>query len=450
MTRQSMKKQANLKLEGESMIELIILAVFVLGLLICLSLNGPLLAALIFGYFLFAGYAVFRRHSIIQILQYSINGIATVKNILMTFILIGMITAIWRACGTIPYIVYHATAFCSPQIMIFITFLLCCLVSILTGTAFGTAATVGVICMTMTNSMEISPLLSGGAVLAGSYFGDRCSPMSTSALLVSELTQTNIFRNIRNMVRTGLIPFLLSSVIYLVAGYSYRNRTIETSVRNIFTDSFQLTVWMLIPAIVVIVFSLLRMNVKITMTASIICGCLIMIFLEHQPVSMLIHTAVFGYQADAPALAALLNGGGILSMTKVFCVVCLSSCYAGIFKATGFLDGIRSHILHLSQITGVYGCIFFTSLLTAMATCNQSLSIMLTHQLCQKLEKESEDLALHLEDTAVVLAPLIPWSIAGAVPLQAVGAPTSAICAACFLYLLPFYRLLRSFCKKTF
>ena len=68
---------------------------------------------------------------------------------------------------------------------------------------------------------------------------------------------------------------------------------------------------------------------------------------------------------------------------------------------------------------------------------------MLTNQLCRDLEPDDERMALHLEDSAVVVAPLVPWSIACAVPLTAVGAPSSAILFACFLYLLPLWRLLR-------
>ena len=79
---------------------------------------------------------------------------------------------------------------------VLVTFLLCCVISALTGTAFGTAATMGVICTTMAGSMGIPILYSGGAVLAGSFFGDRCSPMSTSALLVSTVTKTDLYRNI--------------------------------------------------------------------------------------------------------------------------------------------------------------------------------------------------------------------------------------------------------------
>ena len=46
---------------------------------------------------------------------------------------------------------------------------------------------------------------------------------------------------------------------------------------------------------------------------------------------------------------------------------------------------------------------------------------------------------LDLEDTAVVVAPLVPWSIAGAVPLGAVGAPGVSVLLACYLYLLPIW-----------
>ena len=57
-------------------------------------------------------------------------------------------------------------------------------------------------------------------------------------------------------------------------------------------------------------------------------------------------------------------------------------------------------------------------------------------------------MALTLEDTAVVLAPLIPWSIAGGVPLASVGAPTASILFSCFLYLLPLWRLVLSLLEK--
>ena len=42
--------------------------------------------------------------------------------------------------------------------------------------------------------------------------------MSTSALLVSELTETDIFDNIKNMVKTSVVPFAAVCVLYLLMG----------------------------------------------------------------------------------------------------------------------------------------------------------------------------------------------------------------------------------------
>ena len=63
-------------------------------------------------------------------------------------------------------------------------------------------------------------------------------------------------------------------------------------------------------------------------------------------------------------------------------------------------------------------------------------------QLCAEVEPDPETMASHLENTTVVIAPLIPWSIAGAVPLATVGAPTACILTACYLYLLPVWNYL--------
>lgn len=60
----------------------------------------------------------------------------------------------------------------SPSAFLLIAFLLNCMVSILTGTSFGTGATMGVICMAMGRAMELDPFWIGGAILSGIYFGD--------------------------------------------------------------------------------------------------------------------------------------------------------------------------------------------------------------------------------------------------------------------------------------
>lgn len=419
------------------MFELSILGIFAMAILFCVISSLSILYAMIFGFFLFFFYGLWKKYSIWQIVQFSLTGILTIKNILLTFILIGIITAFWRAGGTIPFIVYYALKLCSPTIILLLTFLLCCLISLLTGTAFGTAATMGVICMTIANSTGIPPFYTGGAILAGVYFGDRCSPMSTSALLISELTQTNIFRNIKNMIKTSLVPFFISCTIYLIIGLFSSLEQGVSNIQTVFAEEFNLHPYTLVPAILMIILSLCRFNVKIIMTLSIAASAITAVFLQQVPAVCLLEIAIWGYRPEHTVLASLLSGGGILSMANVFGIVCLSSCYAGIFTGTGFLKNIQNHISKISTRITPFGGILLTSVLTGLVACNQTLTIMLTHQLCQDVEPDTEKFASHLENTAVVIAPLIPWSIASAVPLASVSAPMTCILTACYLYLLP-------------
>ena len=424
------------------MTEICVLSLFAVSLIFCIGLDISILAALVFGFFLFFGYGLYRKHTMKEMASLAFSGVKTVKNILITFILIGIITATWRVCGTIPYIVYHATKICSPGIMVLVTFLLCCLISALTGTAFGTAATMGVICVTMASSMGIPLLYSGGAVLAGSFFGDRCSPMSTSALLVSTVTGTDLYRNIGTMVKTSAGPFLITCGIYAVLGLGTSGNFDTYRIQMLFAENFVLHPAALIPAAVIILFSCFKINVKITMSISILCGMAVAFLIQGTSLRELLDIALWGYRPNGAELAALLSGGGVQSMVKVFCIVCLSSCYSGMFNGTGLLAGFRSGLTRLSTRILPFGSILVTSILTVMVSCNQTLAIMLTQQLCQDTEPDRDTMASHLENTVVVIAPLIPWSIAGAVPLATVGAPTACILTACYLYLLPVWNYL--------
>ena len=424
------------------MVEISVLSLFAAALVVCIGYDISILIALVFGFFLFFGYGLFKKHTVKEMAGLAFSGIRTVKNILITFLLIGIITATWRVCGTIPYIVYHATKVCSPGLMVLITFLLCCLISALTGTAFGTAATMGVICVTMASSMGIPVLYSGSAVLAGSFFGDRCSPMSTSALLVSTVTGTDLYKNIGNMVKTSVVPFGISCIVYVLLGMGTAGDFDTTAIQSLFAEHFRLHPTALIPAAVIIVLSCFRVNVKITMSVSILCGMAVARFIQGVSLAELLAIALWGYQPEDANVAALLSGGGIQSMVKVFCIVCLSSCYSGMFNGTGLLKGFRGSLNRLSEKILPFGSILITSVITVMVSCNQTLAIMLTQQLCVDVEPDPETMASHLENTAVVIAPLIPWSIAGAVPLATVGAPTACILTACYLYLLPVWNYL--------
>ena len=423
--------------------EWLVLGLFCGGLIACLLLDVSILYALAAGLLLFLLYGRRRGFSWGELLKMALEGVKAVKNILITFLLIGVLTAMWRSAGTISVIVCYAAKLIRPSVFLLMTFLLNAGVSVLTGTSFGTAATMGVICATMGSVMGVNAVLTGGAVLSGVFFGDRCSPVSTSALLVATLTETSIFDNIRRMVRTALAPFLASCAVYALIGLLTPHGEGTIDLAALFSREFSLSLWAAVPAAVILILSLLRVNVKLAMSASILSAVPVCLWLQGRGLPELLQTALTGFVAADADVAPMLNGGGVTSMLRVAAIVCLSSSYSVLFRKTGLLDRVKRAIDLLSRRTSPFFAMLCTSALAGMVACNQSLTILLTHQLCRELREDPSDTAVDLEDTAVVVAPLVPWSIAGAVPLSAVGAPSISVLLACYLYLLPIWRLIK-------
>lgn len=431
------------------MIEAGILGIFSCFLILSLACGISLIWALLAGFILFFFYGLYRHHPFHEMLHLSFEGIHTTKNVLITLALVGILTASWRICGTIPYIVYYAAQWCHPTVILTASFLLCGLISMLMGTSFGTAATMGVICMTMTNSMHIPAVYAGGAILAGVYIGDRCSPMSTSALLVATITQTDIFKNVILMMKTAAVPLLASILVYTVLGMSLPTIETTTHTAAIFQQYFSLHWITALPAVLVVILSCCRIHVKYIMLSSILTAAIIAYVWQHMSVSAIGYAFFFGFHPDNSQLAQLLEGGGILSMARVLAIIFISSSYAGIFSGTGFLRNIQSHIQRLSEKISPFGAILLTSILTGMISCNQTLAIMLTHQLCRPIEPDSQRMAIHLENTAVVTTPLIPWAIACSVVLAVINAPVSSIGIACYLYAIPLWDFLQNYRHRT-
>ena len=423
--------------------EWIVLGLFCAALVLGIVLDVSMLWALGFGLLLFWVYGRRRGFSWRDLAKMTWEGVATVWKILFTFLLIGVMTALWRAAGTVPFLVCQASRLIRPGVFLLMSFLLNCGLSVLTGTSFGTAATMGVICAAMGTAMGVSPVLTGGAILSGVFFGDRCSPVSTSALLVAAITKTNVYDNIKAMLRTALLPFLLTCAIYGALGLSVHGTGVGLDLQAVFAGSFRLHWTALIPAAVILILAAFRVNVRLAMTASILSALPVCLFLQGMPVREVLLSALRGFTPADPEAAALVSGGGILSMLNVSAIVCLSSSYSGLFQKTGLLDGCKRGAARLNRALGRYRATAVVSIPAGMVACNQTLAILLTEQLCRDHYENKGDLALDLEDSAAITSPLIPWCIAGAVPLAMVGAPRTALLLAVYLWLIPLLRSLR-------
>lgn len=76
-----------------------------------------------------------------------------------------------------------------------------------TGTSWGTAGTIGVALMAVAAAMDVSLPITAGAVISGSYFGDKLSPLSDTTNMAAMAAGVELWQSIRNMMYTSIPAF---------------------------------------------------------------------------------------------------------------------------------------------------------------------------------------------------------------------------------------------------
>lgn len=133
--------------------------------------------------------------------------------------------------------------------------------------------------------------------------------MSTSAQLICAITGTDIYRNIRRMLQTCVVPFLLTSGLYLVLGLLSGAREAPADVIGIFERNYHLGWIPLIPALITVLFFLLRLNVKVTMLTSILAGGAICLWAQGIAFVRAVLDLPAGFSGGRPRAGCFLQRG---------------------------------------------------------------------------------------------------------------------------------------------
>lgn len=381
-------------------------------------------------------YGLVRGFGLRELFRMGISGIGVARNVFVVMLMVGVMTALWRASGTVAYIVSITSGALQPAIFLPAAFVLNSMLSALTGTSVGTAATMGSICMSVGCAMGISPAVCGGAILSGAFFGDRCSPVSTSALLVAQVTETNIYDNIRGMLQTCILPFILSLGIFVILGYWMGGTSTDINVNQLFSKFYNLHWILLVPAATILILACIRIDIKWNMAVSILLSIVLVWKIQGMTLEKICETMFWGFSAPEE-ISQMLSGGGLLGMIKMCGTILISLSFVGLIKGTGLMEKVKSLIFRMSHRVSPFGCMLLTATLTVMTSCNQTMSIVLTNEMCTSVVPDKNKRALLIENSSVVIAGLIPWSMASLVPLGAMGAPTLSIVFAAYLYLIP-------------
>ena len=365
--------------------------------------------------------------------------------VLKIFLLIGLVTASWLSSGTIPATVYYAMKIMNPRYFVVFAFITTSLVSYMLGTSFGTGSTIGVVLIIMARSGDINLNLIGGAILAGCYVGDRASPMSSSANLISNLTGTELYPMLKKFRKSTIIPLFISILIYLLFSLNNQLNTYGNTILQDISKYFVINIWILLPALTMLTLSILQINVKIAMIISIIIGSFIAVFIQNVEIMDLLKTLFFGYKMDpSNPLATILKGGGIASMMKPGLVIFVSCAMAGVLEKIGLFKKSYNLFKKVNTRVKLFLATAIASLVSAAFGGNQSIAVVMTSQIMkkvyEKLNVDNYELATDISNTTILLSAVIPWNIANFVIANTLGLrPVSIVPYAFYLYIPVLY-----------
>ena len=421
---------------------------FIASLILVLYFDFPMSLAMFAGFIIFLALGLIRGHRFKDLLIYSFNGAKSSLIVVRVMLVIGILTGLWRSSGTFAILTAWGLRIITPDLFILAAFVLSCILSYALGTSFGTVSTLGIALITLARSGGADPLITAGAVMSGIHFGDRGSPSSSCLHLVTSLTNTNPYDNVKNFMKTALIPLIISFIFYAVLSYMNPLQGFNDHTLHELEAAFNLNPVIIIPAVIMLVLPLIRVNIFIAFLVSIIAAFLCSIFIQDMTIIYALYCALNGYH-DSEGIKILFNGGGLASMIETSSALIFSGTFLGIFEGTGMLKGLHEKISRQIKTFGAYPVILVNGIIANSLFCNQTVGVLMTSQIMKKPYLDNNismnNLAWDLSDSTVITAPLIPWCMACYFPLNVMNESFYALIYSCYLYLIPLCRLIKKF-----
>ncbi len=409
----------------------------------CMVKGASLGWALAAGFVCFFAVGVRRGTPAPALMKLAVGGMATSMKVIRILLLLGLLTALWRAGGTVAFFVWCGVRLITPGTFVLVAFGLSAVFSLAFGSSFGVAGTAGVILMTIARSGGANLIVTAGAIMSGIYVGERLSPASSTAALVSAVSGVDQHEFQMRMWRTTPVPLLLTLVIYGVLSVLCPIQTVDAHIVAALEEGFSLTWPTALPAAALLLLPWLKVSAmaSIAVSCMLSAGCALVV--QHVSVGELLRACVLGYRPALPALAELMSGGGLISMAGVVVIVILSCAYSGMFSGTGLLDPVTGRLGKLAERLGLFGAHVAASFGCSALFCNQTVAIVMNAQLLKEEYRRRDlpdmELAENIGNSTVNLAGLVPWAIAASVPLTALEAGAEALPLSFYLYLLPLW-----------
>jgi len=368
---------------------------------------------------------------------------------LIILLIIGMLISVWIASGIVPALMYLGLNIFVARWFLPLILFFCCLMALVTGSSWSTIGTLGVAALGVSEGLGIPLYITAGAVVSGSFFGDKLSPMSDTTNLTPSVLGVNLYEHIRHMLYTTVPSLLITAVIFTIIGFTFNgnggnNGDISMYVEGI-VDNFRLTPWLIIPPTIVIGLIVNRVPALPSLFSGVLLGGIAYLVLQDGTVGELLNYIHTGYVLDTPneEINELFSRGGMESMYNVVALAMFALIFGGIMNKTGMLQSIVSAITSLiTSVGNLTLSVLSTSLLINIFGANQYLAVILPGQMfedCYRAKNlKLKNLTRTLEAGGTLTSPLIPWNSSAVFVYSALGIPVTAYAPYAFLCWITF------------
>jgi len=354
---------------------------------------------------------------------------------LFIFLLIGVVIATFIASGTVGTLIYYGLKFMYPAIFLPAGLILCSLMSVATGTSWGTAGTGGIILMAIGGAMGIPLPLIAGMVVSGASFGDKMSPVSDTTNLAAMSADTNLYKHIYSMLYTTVPAYIIVLGLFTWIGFDYRDHALPEAQLQALLDgldaAYTINVFVLLPMVALMVLAMRGVAAEAAMMIASFVAMLMAIFVQGVSLGDVLTWVYNGAESNTgvQTLDKLLNRGGIQSMGWTFTLAIIAISLGALLERFGFLRVLITTLFsRLKRQAAVVTASLLTGLGGNMALGEAYISIILGGQLCKPAFDEAgidrSVLSRSLEEGSTLTTPLVPWTTAGAFYTATLGVAT--------------------------
>jgi len=409
-----------------------------------------------------AGIIAFRcGHSWEHIEVSIVKSISSAMGAMLILLTIGSLAGTWLLSGIVPAMIYYGLKILNPTLFLFAACVVCCIVSLATGSSWSTVATVGIALLGIGKAMNIHEGVIAGAIISGSYFGDKMSPLSDTTNLAPAMAGERLFTHIRYMMYTTVPTLAITLIIFFVWGFTLNttgSATDSSSVLQAIESRFNLSPFLFVVPILVIVMIVKKVPALPALLVGALLGGIAAIILQPDLIVevskvegnfvkasfvavMNAMTTTINIQTPDPMISELLTAKGMSGMLNTIWLILCAMIFGGAMESAGLLKIIAEKIIQYAHSTGslvastTATCIFFN-----FTASDQYMAIAVPGRMYadtfRKRGLKPEVLSRTLEDSGTVTSVLIPWNTCGATQANVLGVATIAYAPYCFFCII--------------